>query len=104
MMWICQLCPNSRCKYCANNFDDLGDAIEHIRKAHGINKIGRPGAVGCPDSHDHVWYCSDCETAARDHKSFDSDEAMLQHLTARHKEYIKANTKTKYLSSCPSCG
>jgi hypothetical protein len=105
MVWVCQLCPNCRwCNNCANEFDDLGDAIEHIRKVHVFNKIGRPGAAGCSDSHGNQWYCFDCETALKDHTSFKSDEAMLQHLTACHKEYIKAKVDTKYLSYCPSCG
>jgi hypothetical protein len=104
MVWVCQLCP-AGCRWCsdrANEFDDLGDAIEHIRKHHDIHSIGRPGAVGCSDSHGHQWYCFDCETAVKDHRSFNSDEAMLQHLTACHHEYIKADMDIE--CHCPDCG
>ena len=107
MAWVCNCCPNSSCWNCANIFDDLADAIEHIRKYHGIN-IGRPGAVGCSDSHGHQWFCFDCETAFKDHRSFNSDRAMLQHLTDCHDDYIihanKAGMDTDHLSYCPSCG
>ena len=40
MAWVCNCCPNSSCWNCANIFDDLADAIEHIRKYHGINILG----------------------------------------------------------------
>jgi hypothetical protein len=81
------ICPLRSCSSCAENFSDLEYAIEHVRKQHN-NDIRRPGAIGCTDSHGHLWYCFGCETALKDHKSFDSDEAMMAHLTACHEKCI----------------
>ena len=59
----------------------LEEVIEHVRGFHTLHRIQRPGALGQPDSHGHVWYCSRCGNAmGKDHRSFNSDSAMWQHL------------------------
>ena len=84
-MWMCAHCPNSTCSFCSEKFCDLENAIEHVRKCsnHSLD-IRRPGAVGDSDSHGHVWYCFECETDWKDHRSYNSSEAMYQHLIDCH--------------------
>jgi len=50
-------------------FYDLDDAVEHVRKCH--HNIRRPAALGC------YWYCFECDTEWKDHRSYGSSEAML---------------------------
>lgn len=71
------------CRFHDEDFESMGDAIEHIRRRH-VSFIRRPGRVGCSDSHGHIWYCFDCETKINYHRSFDSDSAMWSHLKDRH--------------------
>ena len=66
-----------------NEFWSAADLIEHIRK-HYASFIGRPGCPGITDSHGHIWYCFDCEQSLKDHRSFDSDKAMLDHFKQCH--------------------
>lgn len=49
-MWVCTNCPGSTCHSCAVVFQDLDEAIEHVRKRHR-NSISRPAALGDSDSH-----------------------------------------------------
>ena len=84
IMWVCTDCPNPTCSLCSEKFCDLEYAIEHVRKHHDRN-IKRPaGAVGDSDSHGRVWYCFGCETDRKDHRSYNSSEAMYQHLKDCH--------------------
>lgn len=62
----------------------LDGLIEHLRRVHHLGFIGRPGALGATDSHGHMWYCFECESDIKDHRSFDSDKAMWNHLQQRH--------------------
>ncbi|CVL09239.1 uncharacterized protein FMAN_14324 [Fusarium mangiferae] len=62
---------------------DVGQAIEHLRAKH-VGFIRRPGRLGQMDAHGHYWYCFDCRTELKDHRSFDSDEAIWSHLKSRH--------------------
>ena len=102
-MWVCKECPRSSCYYCATEFDLLEDAIEHVRKHH-FSGIRRPGAIGNKDSHGHIWYCFDCDTGLKDHRSFDSDEAMLAHLNDVHGFYITGkNDSTRNEIMCSIC-
>eukprot|EP00979_Chaetoceros_neogracilis_P018425 scaffold10589_cov224-Chaetoceros_neogracile.AAC.2 len=73
--------------YPSTIIDNTRDAIDHVR-AHHNNDIRRPGAIGCSDSHNHLWYCFDCETNWKDHRCFNSHEAMLSHLVACHGKCI----------------
>lgn len=43
------------------------------------------------DSHGHMWYCFDdmCEPPHKNHRSFASHQAMLQHLKARHQSLLE---------------
>lgn len=62
----------------------LGEVIEHLRSKH-LSFIRRPNALGFSDSHGHVWYCFHCESkTGNDHRSFQSDKAMWDHLNDRH--------------------
>ena len=74
------------CGNCAEPLTgDKDDAIEHIRKCFNNGYfIRRPGAVGVSDSHGHIWYCFSCETKTKNHRSFNSDAAMWQHLNDCH--------------------
>ena len=73
MWWECK---------CKEVFDDWDDAVEHVRKCH--HNISRPAALGCYDSHGHCWYCFECETDWKDHRSYGSSKAMLHHLIDCH--------------------
>lgn len=67
-----------------NEFIGIREAIEHIRAKH-VGFIRRPGRPGECDTHGHTWYCFDCESRAfSDHRSYDSDRAMWNHLKDRH--------------------
>jgi hypothetical protein len=63
---------------------DMMQAIEHLRAKH-VDFIKRPGRLGQMDAHGHCWYCFDCGTELKDHRSFDSDEAMWGHLKSKHR-------------------
>ena len=80
IMWVCIDCANGHCPWCRLEFDDLDDAIEHVRKEHGHVDIRRPGPAGILDSHGHQWYCFEYSTDFKDHRSYKSSEAMLHHL------------------------
>lgn len=78
---------------CENNpyMNGLGEVIEHLRDKHGLKRyITRPSALGNTDSHEHVWYCDQCDDrTGKGHKSFDSHRAMWQHLQSRHVDDIR---------------
>lgn len=74
-------------------FED--EIVEHIRKKHSFTGIRRPHAVGVPDSHNHIWYCFDCETDLKYHRSFDTHWAMLQHLRDLHSHKIYKSDTNK---------
>ena len=68
------------------DLEGRGKAIEHLRATHGHRFIRRPHALGVSDSRGHVWYCFRCEDGTgKDHRSFNSDRAMWDHLTDRHR-------------------
>lgn len=72
-----------------HDFCGLSDIIEHIRKVH-TSFIRRPGRPGHVDSHGHMWYCFECDRLPyQDHRSYDSDRAMLDHLKDRHSELLE---------------
>ncbi|KAE8335237.1 hypothetical protein BDV24DRAFT_144288 [Aspergillus arachidicola] len=72
------------CTEDGNDFWGEADLIEHLRKRHYADFIRRPGSLGAMDSHGHVWYCFACVRPVSDHRSFDSDRAMLNHLRDCH--------------------
>jgi hypothetical protein len=65
----------------------LQGAIEHLRRFH-VSFINRPGRPGEIDTHDHMWYCFDCRSAFKDHRSYNSDTAMWSHLTDSHSDIV----------------
>ena len=81
------------CMECGKQMYCTEDVIEHLRKKKCFKyapvDIRRPNALGEEDSHGNVWYCFSCTTSRKDHRSFQSEEAMLQHLMACHSPNIK---------------
>lgn len=84
-----------RCKMgiyeCSEHPKKLGSldkAIDHARSCHS-NFIKRPGRLGNMDSHGHLWYCFACEGALNDHRSYDSNRAMWNHLKTSHKNVVE---------------
>lgn len=76
-------CSSIRCQRFYT--EDLGEVVEHIRRAHDNGSLKRPQALGTPDAHGHVWYCFECESrSGNDHSSFNSDQAIWAHLSCRH--------------------
>jgi hypothetical protein len=74
-----QLCEDDQ------DLDGLDEVIEHLRTKHKLAFIQRPNKLGTSDGHGHVWYCFQCETnAGKDHRSFQSDAAMWDHLNDCH--------------------
>lgn len=69
---------------------DIVNLLEAVRRA-APSTFKRPGAIGVTDSHGHMWYCFDdmCGPTHKNHRSFDSHQAMLQHLKARHQYSLK---------------
>lgn len=62
----------------------IQQTIEHVRRYHA-SFIRRPGRLGDFDTHGHMWYCFDCESRTlNDHRSYDSDRAMWNHLQQSH--------------------
>ena len=72
----------------------MGEAgvIEHLRGSH-TDFIKRPGRLGTTDSHGHIWYCFECEGPLNDHRSYDSDIAMLNHLNQCHEDVMESITR-----------
>lgn len=70
---------------------DLQDAIEHLRRYH-LSFIGRPGRLGQIDAHGHIWYCFNCSSSRslndKNHRSYDSDESIWDHLKQNHSTII----------------
>lgn len=71
-----------RCTQHGGDFDTQ-QAIEHVRRFHA-SFIKRAGRLGEFDTHDHMWYCFRCGSDFKDHRSYDSDDAMWAHLLQKH--------------------
>jgi hypothetical protein len=69
---------------------DLGEVIEHLRRNHQPSNIKRPQALGVSTSHGHLWYCFGCGGRyGKDHKSFDSDRDMWEHISKCHDHWLE---------------
>lgn len=80
-------------KACSNpHLENHGEAIEHLRGHHRHSFIKRPYKLGVPDSHGNYWYCFHAKCSynksGKDHRSFRSDRAMWDHLSACHDDYM----------------
>lgn len=75
MEYYCTLCVKHGGYYLG-----VQSAIEHLRRFH-VSFIGRPGET---NSQNHMWYCFDCDSDYKDHRSYNSDNAMWSHLEARN--------------------
>jgi hypothetical protein len=66
---------------------DEDKVVESLRKI-GVSMnsldIRRPSRVGEYDAHGNMWYCFCCDTFVKDHRSFKSSRAMLDHLKSKH--------------------
>lgn len=69
---------------------DIVNLLEAVRR-DAPSTFRRPGAIGVTDSHGHMWYCFDdmSEPPHKNYRSFDSRQAMLQHLKARHQSLLE---------------
>jgi hypothetical protein len=56
--------------------------IEHLRRKHGLKSKIRPANNGC-DAYGHEWYCFGCPKDFKDHRSFNSDASVMQHIYDR---------------------
>lgn len=66
---------------------DIREAIDHVRRFHA-SFIKRPGRAGEIDAHNHMWYCFYCSTSIKDHRSYDSDNAIWTHLRHNHDSIV----------------
>jgi hypothetical protein len=78
-------CTNQSCEYCPY-LRGPGEVIEHLRKEHKLSFISRPQMPGASDAHGNIWYCKRCvvNKLGKDHRSFQSDRAMWDHLNSCH--------------------
>lgn len=69
---------------------DIVNLLEAVRRA-APSKLKRPAAIGVADTYKHMWYCfgDTCELPHKNYRSFDSHQAMLQHLKARHQYLLE---------------
>lgn len=74
---------------------NMGEAIEHLRAKH-VSFIRRPGCLGEKDMHDHCWYCFDCGSGLKDHRSFNFDKAMWSHLKNKHDFIVDFDTSLSW--------
>jgi hypothetical protein len=85
-------CADIRCQQFYS--ENLSGAIEHVRRAHSNGSLKRPHALDTPDTHGHLWYCFECESrSGNDHSSYDSDQAMWDHLSRRHEYCVSTIEK-----------
>ena len=59
-------------------FDTRKEMAKHLRKEHNID------VRVCNDSHGHEYYCMSCGSRFNDHRSFNSDQAMMNHVKDQH--------------------
>jgi hypothetical protein len=86
------MCTDQRCYELS--LWNKGEVIEHVRTTHREKWIIRPAALGVSDSHGRLWYCFNCETRlGKDHRSFQSDEAMWSHLNDCHDSVLDMISK-----------
>jgi hypothetical protein len=77
------MCARMSCD--EQEFESLNEVIEHVRSAHKLRFIHRPGGLGERDGHGHLWQCFACDTKSfKGHRSYDSDQAMWNHLNSCH--------------------
>ncbi|CZT46371.1 uncharacterized protein RSE6_06789 [Rhynchosporium secalis] len=89
-MSVYHVCRARTCR--SEEFETLGKFIEHLRSRH-VPGIIRPNTLGIMDRHGHVWYCFQCEgRGGKDHRSFQSDNAMWDHLNSKHDHQIDSDS------------
>ena len=63
-------------------FHSVYDIAKHLRKKHGVDIHTTTYDV---DAHGHSWYCFSCNSkSGKNHRSFDSDQALFDHLRDVH--------------------
>lgn len=79
---LCLLCEKE-IQYMTDDADAY--YIDHLRKCKGCEvDIRRPAAVGVADSHGWTWYCFNCVTSDKNHKSFSTSKGLASHLETVH--------------------
>ena len=79
---MCCLGPEVQAKF---KIHDIGT---HLRKYHRVD-IRLAGCLEETNSHGHYWYCFSCNSkSGNDHRSFDSDQALFDHLRTVHGLHI----------------
>ena len=73
---------------------DVREAIEHIRRFHAsfIKRHRLPGEI---DGHGHMWYCFDCDCDVKNHRSYDTDNAMWAHLKSKHETIVDCMVRSE---------
>ena len=67
---------------------EILDIGKHLRKYHRVD-IRLAGCLEETDSHGHSWYCFSCNSkSGKNHRSFDSDQALFDHLRTVHGLHI----------------
>ena len=75
---MCCLEPEDQAKF------KIDEIATHLHKHHQVD-IRLAGCVEETDSHGHYWYCFTCNSkSGNDHRSFDSDQALFDHLRDVH--------------------
>ena len=75
---MCCLEPEDQAKF------KIDEIATHLHKHHHVD-IRLAGCVEETDSHGHYWYCFTCNSkSGNDHRSFDSDQALFDHLRDVH--------------------
>jgi len=58
----------------------------HMRKEYNVDVRLAPNGQ---DSHGHMYYCMSCTSGYKDHKSFDSEQAITDHVRDVHSKHIE---------------
>ena len=67
-------------------FDSLFDLCKHLRRKHYLD-VCFSGEDA--DAHGHCAYCFKCEGKnGKDHRSFDSEDALLSHIRIKHNSSV----------------
>ena len=65
---------------------EIHDIGKHLRKYHRLDI-----RLAESDSHGHSWYCFSCNSkSGKNHRSFDSDQALFDHLRTVHGLHMRS--------------
>ena len=82
--WDCSFLPEEPLQ-----FDDIPSLFKHVRREHNLNVqfVGE-------DAHGHCGYCfhPTCALPHKNHRSFDTEGALLQHISDKHSCDVEIKT------------